>query len=241
MKQTCFPIADLGIVIAAAGASRRYGNADKLMETLGGMPLFLHAVRAFLPLVPPSRFVIAASRANLETYRNAFALHLPEMAEPRWITGGATRSETVRRALDALDMETGFVAIHDAARPLADTGVLQEVLDAARSCGGALPGRRETDSIKLVDDGRVVTGAADRSLLWRAETPQIFDLARLREAYARGGDATDDVEIARRAGMTVRMVEVSAPNPKLTTGGDLEMIRLLYQLREAAEQYRGKK
>ena len=180
MNQLTFPVEDLGIVIAAAGASRRYRNGDKLMEMLDGIPVFLHAVRAFLPLVRPSRFVIAASAANLETYRNAFSTYLPKMPSPRWIVGGATRSETVRLALDALDIETGFVAIHDAARPLADAELLLHVLAAARSCGGALPGRRETDSIKLVDDTGIVTGAADRSLLWRAETPQIFDLAHLR-------------------------------------------------------------
>lgn len=237
MKPNCFPIEDLYIIIAAAGSSQRYRRGDKLMEMLDGIPLFLHSIRAFLPLADPSRIVVAVASGRLEDFRRRAAEYLPPTARLRWIAGGATRSETVRRALAELPGDKGFVAIHDAARPLADADLLLRVLAAARECGGALPGRRVTDSIKIVDEHGMIVEAVDRSLLWRAETPQIFDLEKLRRAYLRPGEATDDAEIMRRSGWKVKMVEAAAPNPKLTTPEELEEIRmLLHQRRHSAAE-----
>ena len=94
-------IRDLGVLIAAGGASLRYGDRDKLLEDLGGLPVFLHSVRNFLPLVPPGCLVIAVRKEALPEYRRLAEKFLPR-AGIRWVEGGSSRKASVCRALAAI-------------------------------------------------------------------------------------------------------------------------------------------
>ena len=110
--------ADLSVIIAAGGSSRRYGEKDKLLEMLGDLPVFLHSVRNFSTVCKVENMVVAVRPEALELYRETAAKFLPQF-KIRFVAGGADRSSSVRNALAALDRKCGVVAIHDAARPLA--------------------------------------------------------------------------------------------------------------------------
>ena len=219
-------IADLGVIIAAGGSSRRYGEKDKLLEKLGKLPVFLHSVSAFLPLTAPGNLVVAVRQEALAEYRRITDEFLPGNSV-RWVAGGADRVESVKNALAALPLTGGIVAIHDAARPLAGAALLERVIARARVCGGAIAASKVADSLKLADEAGFIQAPVSRDMVYHAETPQVFDLEKYRRACAllSGTVPTDDAEIMRLAGYPVELVESMQWNMKLTSPGDLAKLQ----------------
>jgi 2-C-methyl-D-erythritol 4-phosphate cytidylyltransferase len=144
------------------------------------------------------------------------------------VRGGATRSESVSAALAASDGE--LVVVHDAARPLVEPELFTRVLAALEDADCAIAAAPVTDTIKRARDGRVVE-TLDRSLLWAVQTPQAFRRAALEAAIAVDpailARATDDAWVIERAGGTVRVVDSSPANFKVTTPHDLRVAELL--------------
>lgn len=215
---------DLGIIIAAAGSSSRFGDRDKLFEKLDGMPLFLHSVRSFYSLCPPGNMIVVVNPAKLADFESAAASYLPE-CRLKFVPGAELRADSVRNGLAALAPETGFVAIHDAARPWAEAELLEECLIAARLHGGAVPAKAVVDTLKLAaPDGKIVK-TVSRDNLWRVETPQVFNLEQLRDANRKvsetGIEFTDDASIMEAAGYKVYIVESRKKNDKVTYHKDI--------------------
>ncbi|MBQ9088482.1 MAG: 2-C-methyl-D-erythritol 4-phosphate cytidylyltransferase [Lentisphaeria bacterium] len=220
---------DLWVIIAAGGSSRRYGERDKLLEILGDMPVFLHSIRNFSTLCKAEHIVVVVQRESLEKYRECAAYYLPEL-KINFVPGGSDRSGSVRNGLDFIPSKSGIVAVHDAARPLATAELLERVARRAAETGGAIAAIKVVDSLKLTGrDGRIISPVS-RDDLYRAETPQVFDLDLLRQAYdkCKSVSATDDAEIMRLAGFPVEVVETGSFNLKLTTAGDLDLLKLFY-------------
>ncbi|WP_028059147.1 2-C-methyl-D-erythritol 4-phosphate cytidylyltransferase [Candidatus Solirubrobacter pratensis] len=145
------------------------------------------------------------------------------------VRGGATRSASVRAALAAAPPSEAIV-VHDAARPLAPPDLFARALAALASADCAIAAARVTDTIKEAE-GDTVVATLDRSRLWAIQTPQAFR----REALERALDvddailarATDDAWLVERAGGSVRVVESSPANFKITTPHDLQVAELL--------------
>ncbi len=219
-------IPDLGVIIAAGGSSQRYGERDKLTEMLGALPVLLHSVRNFSSLVAPGNMIVAAREEKIAEYTALAEKFLPQV-KIRFVSGGENRTGSVRNALAALPLECGIVAVHDAARPLAQAELLERLVARARVCGGAIAASRVVDSLKLADaDGRYIELPVSRERMFQAETPQVFDLVKFRLAYAglRGESPTDDAEVMRLAGFPVELVISGQFNLKLTSPEDLEKL-----------------
>ena len=219
---------DTGFVMVAGGSARRFGGGNKLLLEAGGLPVFLHGVREFAGAMP-GRFVIVTPADQGELFRSLAEKYCPE-ARILWTTGGAARSDSVRAGLAMLPDGVNFVAIHDAARPLATRELLAKVLERAREIGGAVPGKPVTDTLKRTDGEGVISETVDRSDLWRVETPQVFDAAKLKQAYeaAAGREFTDDAGVMAAAGFDTAVVFNPAENLKITYAGDAAiLVRLL--------------
>lgn len=143
------------------------------------------------------------------------------------VSGGASRSESVRAGLAAVPAHTEIVAVHDAARPLARLQLWQSVIGAvAAGADAAIPATSLTDTVKEVGpDGHLVT--LDRSRLVAVQTPQAFRAAILRRVHSAGHDATDDAALVEAAGGRVVVVEGPADNIKVTAPADLIMATAL--------------
>lgn len=137
------------------------------------------------------------------------------------VTGGATRSQSVRAGLTAVPPTATVVAVHDAARPLARPALWKAVIDAVEAgADGAIPAVRVTDTVKEVGpDGRLVT--LDRDRLVAVQTPQAFRAEVLRRAHQAGQDATDDAALVESAGGRVVLVDGQPDNLKITVPTDL--------------------
>jgi 2-C-methyl-D-erythritol 4-phosphate cytidylyltransferase len=141
------------------------------------------------------------------------------------VAGGATRSASVRAALAVAP--AGDVVVHDAARPLVTREHFENALAALEHADCAITAARVTDTVKEAgEDGRVVA-TLDRSRLWAIQTPQAFRRAALEDALAVDdavlAQATDDAWLVERAGGSVRVVESTPANLKVTTPFDLRL------------------
>jgi 2-C-methyl-D-erythritol 4-phosphate cytidylyltransferase len=149
------------------------------------------------------------------------------------VRGGATRSESVRAALAAAG--PGDVVVHDAARPLVSPALFARVLEALSEVDCAIAAARVTDTVKEAAEGGDVVATLDRSKLWAIQTPQAFRRSALEAALAVDeailARATDDAWLVERAGGTVRVVESSPENFKVTTAHDLRMADMILRER----------
>ena len=184
----------------------------------------------------PKAFVVLAGRPmlewSLEVLRSTcerVVVAVPEGCEervPDSVTGGASRSASVRNALAAAP-ECEIAVVHDAARPLVDEALVSRCVAALEGYDGAIAAARVTDTVKeAAGDGSVVR-SLDRERLWAVQTPQVFRGDVLRRALSAGEEAlaaaTDDASLVERAGGSVRVVEAPARNMKVTTLQDLRV------------------
>jgi 2-C-methyl-D-erythritol 4-phosphate cytidylyltransferase len=221
-----------GAVIVAAGSSTRMGGADKLLLPLGGRPLLAHAVSVFAAHPRIERLVVVASPAN----REQTAGLLRQLAPGALLTaGGARRRDSVRAGLDLL-ADCAYVVVHDGARPLVTSELIDAVLDGARAAGAAVCALPVTDTVKRGDQQGKVRETVPRHGLWLAQTPQAFR----RELLLRGHeasdlDASDDALLIELLGERVVLVPGSRENIKVTEPPDLLLAEAILQARSRSQ------
>jgi 2-C-methyl-D-erythritol 4-phosphate cytidylyltransferase len=143
------------------------------------------------------------------------------------VTGGATRSASVRNGLAQVPADAEVIVVHDAARPLATPDLFEAVIAAVDDgADGALCAVPLTDTIRLTSGGTV-----DRAELLAVQTPQAFRAAALRAAHAGGDDATDDAALVEANGGRVVVVSGSPTNVKITHPHDLVVAAALLEAR----------
>lgn len=198
------------IIVAAGRGTRAGGEVPKQWQALRGAPVLAHTLAAFAGF----QRVLVVHPDDLPRAR-ALA---PEL---RIVTGGATRAQSVRAALEALEGSgVDVVLVHDGARPLVSRALIDRVLAALAHSAGAAPALAVTDALWTGHEGHV-SGTQDRTGLYRAQTPQGFSYPALLAAHrAHPGGAADDVEVARLAGIDVAIVPGDERNIKLTYPGD---------------------
>lgn len=217
---------ELHLIIVAAGASSRFGAPDKILQIVEGKPVLVHSIERLLPAVT-GRIVVVTPPGRTEEFRTLVSRCI-SVEKIRWCAGGASRSASVRCGIAALGEDcSGYAAVHDAARPLADAELLESLFAAALQCDGALPGKPEADTLWKCDEESMLVNAVSREHLWAVETPQLFRLDAWREANLRfpGSDFTDDAGLLRHAGYRICMVHNRAPNFKITYADDLTLMR----------------
>lgn len=208
-------------LIVAAGRGARFGtDIPKQYLSLAGEPVLRRSVRAFLqhPRVTGVQVVINPDHHDLYT-RAVEGLDLPAP-----ISGGPTRQDSVRFGLESLaaNEPPDLVLIHDGARPLVDADTISRVVEALAEKAGAIAATPLADTLKREADG-VIAATVDRTLLWRARTPQGFRFRDVLAAHrnATGLDLTDDAAVAERAGLEVQLVHSNPDNLKITHAYDL--------------------
>lgn len=209
------------LIVAAGRGTRFGGEIPKQYVPLHGICAFRRSIERFLGM---EAIHLVQPVIHVDD-RALFAEAMAGLDDPRLlpaVTGGATRSESVRKGLQAMaDDPPDCVLVHDAARPFVTEGIIGDVLKALERSEAAFAALPVVDALWRVEDG-MASEPVSRTGLWRAQTPQGFHFAPLLQAHlANTVDAADDVEIARAAGMSVRVVEGSTENFKITTPQDL--------------------
>ena len=210
-------------IVVAGGSGRRFGRM-KQFSALGGRPVLEWAVAACRRCSAGVVLVVPAAPDGHD-------LHGADSV----VTGGATRSESVRCGLAAVPADAEVIVVHDAARPLASPALFDAVLEAVDGGGadGAVPGLPPSDTIKAVDESGRVTSTLDRATLVAVQTPQAFRAAVLRRAHQHSpASATDDAMLVEALGGSVQVVPGEPGNLKITGPGDLDAAERLLAARE---------
>ena len=196
----------------------------KAFVPLAGRCLLLRALEAVAASAEVDRVVPVIAREAMPLLISLESELLAIRKLGPAVAGGAERQDSVRCGLEALPAEVTHVAVHDAARPLVQPRDVSRVVRAARASGAALLAVPVKDTIKRVEQGRVVA-TPPRSQCYAAQTPQVFRIDWLRDALAKaeadGFRGTDDAELVERLGVAVAVVEGDPANLKITTAEDL--------------------
>jgi len=215
-------------LLVAAGAGERLGiDRPKAFASLGGRPLLAESLDR-LDRSPWVDAIVVAAPVGWEEPAILLAEELAATKVVSCVTGGATRVDSVRAALDDVPDDALVVLVHDAARPLIDDALIERVLaPLAEGFDGVVPALPIPDTVKRVDNG-VVVETVSREDLVGVQTPQAFLAPSLRRAF--GGDlsdATDCSSLVERAGGRVAAVEGEPTLLKVTTPADLALVEML--------------
>lgn len=220
------------VIVPAAGTSSRFGKQNKLLADLNGETV-LHATLKTLSATPEIHAIVVATREESISLVKKLAEDVEKVCAV--VAGGATRTETVRAALEAVPKDTELVAVHDGARPLATPQMMGKIIRCAQRTGACIPVMPVRDTIKEVQ-GDCITRTPDRKLLFAAQTPQVFQKELLGAALLQNGDYTDDASAVEALGVCVRTLEGEYENIKITTQEDLALARFFLERRAAVCQ-----
>ena len=212
-------------IIAAAGAGTRMASGrPKQFLLLAGTPVIIHTLKVFEQCESINEVIVvlpAAESAGFLSLAGKFGLR----KVARVVPGGTTRADSVKRGLMSIRAATAeIVAVHDGVRPFVTVEEIDAVVGAAQTDGAAILVAPVTDTIKQVNDQRIVQ-TLDRGGLRRALTPQCFRYDVLRQAYQTADVAdpsvTDESVLVEKLGIPVSIIEGSPRNIKITTAEDL--------------------
>jgi 2-C-methyl-D-erythritol 4-phosphate cytidylyltransferase len=204
--------------------------APKQFLTIGGVPILIHSLRAFLAIERVEAVFVAVRAAEIERVRTQIA-EFGIGARVHVVEGGDFRQQSVARALAALPAQPDdVILVHDAVRPLIDTATIERTIDEVLAQGAAIVGMPAVDTIKQVErtaHGAIISSTIPRERVVHAQTPQGARYSLLKQAFDEAAAdefvGTDEASLLERAGVQVAVVPGSARNFKITQPGDLEL------------------
>ena len=211
MNVTTVPNEKVWTIVVAAGSGARFGG-PKQFSMLGDRRVLDWSVETARSSSAGVVVVLPAADADREG----------------GVSGGETRSESVRCGLAAVPADATIICVHDAARPFASAHLYREVIMQVHAgADGAIPALPVTDTIKQVNSQNIVVATPDRSSLVAVQTPQAFRASVLRAAHASSPEGTDDATLVEAMGKQVVVVAGEVMNRKLTAPEDLEWARAM--------------
>ena len=227
----------LTVIVPAAGAGKRLGlGKNKVFAMLGGLPLLVQCLRMINDTGMADKTIIAAGAAEIDEINDMLARYreLFPLLDTAVVAGGAERTDSVKNAL-ALTGSSGFIAVHDGARPFAGKEVFERTLKAAVKYGAAIAAVPVKNTIKLIDENGFVTATQQRSLLRAVQTPQIFKAELLHRAYGVAEGSYENIKITTPEdlllaekicadrGMAMQQ-EIKVPQFRVGTGFDVHRL-----------------
>lgn len=207
------------IIVAAGKGIRAGGGLPKQYRLLGGQSVLRRTVQAFTRHCAIDEVIVVIAAGDTSRARETL-----NGLDVSFVTGGETRTLSVRAGLAAVSANADAVLIHDGARAFVSASVISAVIDALSASDGALPALPVADALWSASNNQ--TGApVSRDGLYRAQTPQGFRLAAIRKAYEDldpDAELADDVAVARAAGIEVQLVPGDEENFKLTLPEDFD-------------------
>ena len=223
------------LLIPAAGMGRRMGSErNKLLLSLENRPLLAWTLLAASASQEIDWIGIIGQSSDFPDFREILiALNLTKPV--KLIEGGNTRQESVYNGLQALPAQARRVLIHDGARCLATSQLFDRCARALQNCQGLIAAIPVKDTIKIVDENKVIKDTPKRSNLWAAQTPQGFEVSLLKHCHERGlklgWKVTDDAALFEMCKLPVTIVEGEETNLKVTTPVDLALAEFILRQR----------
>lgn len=216
------------VIIVAAGRGSRFGSdLPKQFCLLAGKPVLMRTIEAFRGPLPDAEIILVISKEMEGLWTDLCREH--RFDSPRLTYGGATRWESVKRAVEAINPDDAdIVMVHDGARPIVSADMVERLLSEMEHSTAAIPVVPVTDSLRIVMDGG--SQAIDRTPLRAVQTPQAFAGAAIKQMYALPYSPmfTDDASVYEAAGLgSPSLVAGSPSNIKITHPTDLAIAAAL--------------
>jgi|SRR3989339_563119 2-C-methyl-D-erythritol 4-phosphate cytidylyltransferase len=207
-------------IIVAGGSGKRMGTElPKQFIEIHGKPILMHTLERFFEFDNLMKLIIVLPESQHFYWSGLIKKH--QCTIPHQLTvGGVERFHSVKNGLQLVD-GSGLVAIHDGVRPLVSLETIQHCFEAAALYASAIPVVPVTESVRW--DDKTSNHAIDRGKLFLVQTPQVFSIKLLKEAYQQPFDATytDDAGVAEKLGTEIHLVEGNPENIKITRPMDL--------------------
>ena len=229
------PIRFFAVIPCAGFGSRAGTTTPKQYQTIAGLPMVVHTLKAFAGVqrIAKGVLVLAPDDVHIDGVLSAHPQPLFEISR----TGGATRAESVLAGLRELTKqgahEADWVLVHDAARCLVTPEQINALIDACQDDAvGGLLAHKLADTLKVETQGRVAQ-TVDRSDKWLAQTPQMFRIGVLLQALELAGAAvTDEASAIEAMGLSPLLVPGSAQNFKVTYPEDFALAEAILNSRQ---------
>ena len=205
----------VALLIPAAGSGERFGAPiPKALVQLNGRTLIEHAVLNLGAIA--SQIIVAAPAGFEDKFRELLGDAVTV------VTGGSTRTKSVKIALENVDSDVEYILVHDAARPLASAELAENIISALASGEVAvIPALNVSDTIKEVDASNYVVATPNRERLRAVQTPQGFARETLIKAHMQNIEATDDGALVEAMRGKVKIVAGEERALKITNPDDL--------------------
>lgn len=213
-------------IILVAGNSTRFGqNRNKNFEIIEGKEVLLYSLEKFNKNDLVKDIMIVCKKDEEDIVRK-IASKITLNKEIQYITGGATRQESVYNAI--IKTDSNIVIIHDGARPMIKDRFITECIEEMDNFKGVSIAVKSKDTIKITDDNGIVKETTLRKNTWVIQTPQCFDrelLLEMHENFKGDETVTDDCMLMERSGSKVKLIEGEYSNIKVTTYDDVNLVK----------------
>ena len=224
------------VIVMAAGSGTRMGaDLPKQFIELGGKAILHMTIETFLKACPDISVITVLPEAHMSYWRQ-YCLERNFTCPQILVKGGITRFHSVRNALEKVP-EGAIVAVHDGVRPLVSEKLVRDMFEKAEELPALMPVIPCIDTMKVLEmkDGVLSTipgASVDRSVLYGAQTPQIFHSEIIKAAYSQAYETsfTDDASVVEKYGKNLSYVMGERFNIKITTQDDLVLAQAILSL-----------
>lgn len=230
------------VIIVAAGKGHRMGKQlPKQFLLLGNKPILMHSIETFHKQNENTNIILVLDNSKKELWNNLcneYSFKIPHTV----ISGGKERYYSVKNGLSFIltqekQISNVLVAIHDGARPLVSSNLIEKAFAFARLNESAVPSIQSSDSVRIKINTEP-SHPIPRDNVFLIQTPQVFTAEMLKEAYQQDYDPnfTDDASVIEKAGYIVNLIEGESKNFKITFSTDLSLASYLLNLRSSSDQ-----
>lgn len=216
-------------IVLAGGSGKRMGSkVHKQYLLMGGKPVLVYSLEAFQDSDYIDEIILVTGAGEEEYCREQILAPYHITKVSKIVEGGAERYHSVWNGLQAA-VSDGYVFIHDGARPFIDEDIIERAYDCVSRHRACVAGMPVKDTIKIADESGFVKATPDRNTLWMIQTPQVFEMSLVKEAYSRfmqreyAGVTDDAMVVEQMLHFPVKLFRGSYENIKITTPGDLEI------------------
>ena len=226
---------NIGVIICAAGAGSRFGGKrNKALVDVAGRAAFLRSVELFTSRDDIKQVLLAIAPEDEELVTVKWGPNL-KFYDVQICFGGAERFDTVTKALELIKDNIDLIAVHDAVRCCVTKKWIDDCFAVAAKTGAAMLACPVSATIKKVKDN-VITETVDRSGLYEAQTPQVFEASLLKKAYENlknldKNKISDDSQLIEALGHKVSIVETDSSNIKITQKNDIAIAQAILKTR----------
>lgn len=219
------------IVVAGGKGTRMGGDTPKQFQLLAGKPVLMVTLEHLHSLDPSLQIVLVLPQEHMELWKSLckeYSFEVPMMLA----AGGTTRFHSVQNGLALVDdIDDALVGVHDGVRPFVSQRVYDDTYREALISGAAIPMIEINDSLRHIIGSNGASEVVPRDRYRLVQTPQVFKLSVLREAYMQRfvESFTDDASVVEAMGHSVVGVEGNRENIKLTTPYDLLIANTIMQ------------